>query len=152
MWATFLLTPWAMKSLFVTKAPVPCSDACGWLYGTKCAELVRDSPWTRHWTWGLITLYIPCTLQRTWHGGVVQQTVVDITFSFLVQLRLPIIDHIVALFNCRQYPDQGLFQCFLVLASSFLYFFSYRWFWGFTSYLVSELWARDLGALSLHLL
>lgn len=67
---------------------------------------------------------------------------VEITFCFLLQPRLPLIDHIITLFKCHQYPDQGLFWCFLLPASLFL--FTYRWFCGFTSCVISELWAWDL--------
>lgn len=52
---------------------------------------------------------------------------VEITFCFLLQLRLPLIDHIITLFNCHQYPDQGSFWCFLLLTSLFLLlFFSFH--------------------------
>lgn len=48
---------------------------------------------------------------------------VEITFGFLTQLGLLLVDPVVNLFNCHQAPDQGTFQCFLLLPSSFLYFF-----------------------------
>ena len=48
---------------------------------------------------------------------------VEITFWFLTQLGLLFIDPVVNLFNHHQPPDQGMFQCFLLLPSAFLYFF-----------------------------
>ena len=81
-------------------------------------------PRTRQWTWGLVSLYILSTLPRTWHRGVIPQMLVEITFGFLTQLGLLLVDPVVNLFNCHQAPDQGTFQCFLLLPSSFLFAFS----------------------------
>lgn len=108
------------------------------------ARRVRDSPGTRQRTRGLITVYFSCTLHGTGRWGAIQSTRTEITFWFLSQLRLAIIDHVVTLFNCHRCPDQGSFWCFLLLASLFLHFFTYGRFCGFTSCVVSELWAQDL--------
>lgn len=43
MGATWPPTPWAMKSLFVSKAPVHCTDACSWIYCPEWTGHVRQS-------------------------------------------------------------------------------------------------------------